>query len=190
MMPRAEVERLEGRHVATLYRVEEYVNRTKQFLTIDCKYGGGSMIVIKTSIFPASKEEVFNKLQRLKLLQYIAWPYATFTPVGEKISEWRAGTSSVYMFKLFGIIPFGTHKINVVSFDKDDGIYTHEGNEYVPTWNHRIVLEEISPDQCLYSDIVEIEAGWKTIFVYLWARCFYAHRQRKWIRLLSKGTKS
>ena len=111
-------------------------------------------------------------------------------PVGEKISEWRAGTSSVYMFKLFGIIPFGTHKINVVSFDKDDGIYTHEGNEYVPTWNHRIVLEEISPDQCLYSDIVEIEAGWKTIFVYLWARCFYAHRQRKWIRLLSKGTKS
>ncbi len=149
-----------------------------------------AMIVIKTSIFPASKEEVFNKLQKLKLLQYIAWPYATFTPVGEKISEWRAGTSSVYMFKLFGIIPFGTHKINVVSFDKDDGIYTHEGNEYVPTWNHRIVLEEISPDQCLYSDIVEIEAGWKTIFVYLWARCFYAHRQRKWIRFLSKGTKS
>ncbi|WP_196810205.1 hypothetical protein [Butyrivibrio sp. WCD3002] len=44
------------------------------------------MIVIKTSIFPASKEEVFNKLQKLKLLQYIAWPYATFTPVGEKIS--------------------------------------------------------------------------------------------------------
>ena len=33
-----------------------------------------AMIVIKTSIFPASKEEVFNKLQKLKLLQYIAWP--------------------------------------------------------------------------------------------------------------------
>ena len=42
------------------------------------------MIVIKTSIFPASKDEVFNKLQKLKLLQYIAWPYATFTPVGER----------------------------------------------------------------------------------------------------------
>ena len=57
------------------------------------------MIVIKTSIFPASKEEVFNKLQKLKLLQYIAWPYVTFTPVGEKISVWRAGTSSAYKFK-------------------------------------------------------------------------------------------
>ena len=33
------------------------------------------MIVIKTSIFPASKDEVFNKLQKLKLLQYIAVCY-------------------------------------------------------------------------------------------------------------------
>ena len=148
------------------------------------------MIVIKTSLFPASKDEVFNKLQKLKLLQYIAWPYATFTPVGEKISVWRAGTSSAFKFKLFGIIPFGTHKIKVISFDKDDGIYTHEGNEYVPTWNHRIVLEDISSNQCLYSDIVEIEAGWKTIFVYLWAKCFYVHRQRRWIRLLSTDKKN
>ena len=69
-----------------------------------------AMIVIKTSIFPTSKDEVFNKLQKLKLLQYIARPYATFTPVGEKISVWRAGTSSAFKFKLFGIIPFGTHK--------------------------------------------------------------------------------
>ena len=37
MMPRAEVERLDGGHVATLYRVEEYVNRTKRFLMRDCK---------------------------------------------------------------------------------------------------------------------------------------------------------
>lgn len=29
-----------------------------------------------------------------------------------------------------------------------------------------------------------IHAGWKTVFVWLWAKMFYAHRQRKWIRLL------
>ena len=33
MMPRADVERLDGGHVATLYKVEEYVNKTKQFLS-------------------------------------------------------------------------------------------------------------------------------------------------------------
>ena len=30
------------------------------------------------------------------------------------------------------------------------------------------------------------QAGWKTLLVYLWANCFYAHRQRKWKRLLKK----
>ncbi|HAJ74151.1 MAG TPA: hypothetical protein DCM49_05065 [Lachnospiraceae bacterium] len=25
---------------------------------------------------------------------------------------------------------------------------------------------------------------WKTVFVWLWANLFYAHRQKKWIRLL------
>ena len=37
-----------------------------------------------------------------------------------------------------------------------------------------------------YTDIVEIDAGWKTVFVYLWAVCFYMHRQKKWIKLLRK----
>ena len=144
------------------------------------------MIIIKTSIFPASKEKVFGKLQRLELLQHIAKPYATFTPIGEKISVWESGKSSAYKFKLFGIIPFGTHRINVLSFDMDDGIYTHEGNELVPVWNHRIVLNGLPDNRCIYTDIVEIDAEWKTLFVYLWAKCFYAHRQKRWIKLLKE----
>lgn len=36
-----------------------------------------------------------------------------------------------------------------------------------------------------YSDEVEIGAEWKTGFVWLWARCFYAHSQTKWIKLLA-----
>ena len=145
------------------------------------------MILIKTSIFPASKEIVFGKLQRLELLQHIAKPYATFTPIGERISVWESGKSTAYKFKLFGIIPFGLHTINVLSFDLEDGVYTHEGNVHVPVWNHRIVLYGLPDNRCLYTDIVKIDAGWKTLFVYLWAKCFYAHRQRKWIKLLKEG---
>ena len=144
------------------------------------------MILIKTSLFPSSKEIVFAKLQRLELLQHVAKPYATFTPIGKKISVWESGKSSSYKFKLFGIIPFGTHTINVLSFDMDKGIYTHEGNEHVPVWNHRIVLNELPDNRCLYTDIVEINAGWKTLLVFLWAKCFYAHRQKRWIKLLKK----
>lgn len=37
-----------------------------------------------------------------------------------------------------------------------------------------------------YTDEVEIYAGWKTPIVYLWAKMFYGHRQKKWIKLLTQ----
>ena len=123
--------------------------------------------VKKTSIFPASKKKVFSRLLKLKTLQYIAYPYG-------------------FKFRLFGVIPFGTHTIHVIRFGLDEGIYTHEGNEHVPTWNHEIILEELQGNRCRYTDKVDIDAGWKTIFVWMWANCFYTHRQKKWIKLLSR----
>jgi len=99
--------------------------------------------VKKTSIFPVSKKKVFAKLLKLSTLQYIAYPYATFTPLdGTDNMSWEVGSTSRFKFRLFGFIPFGTHTINVIRFGSDEGIYTHEGNEHVPTWNHEIILEE------------------------------------------------
>ena len=51
--------------------------------------------VKKTSIFPASKNEIFKRLLELKTLQYIAYPYATFTPVdGTNDMSWVVGSTS------------------------------------------------------------------------------------------------
>lgn len=141
--------------------------------------------VERTSVFPAECHEVFKKLQRLDTLQEVAWPYATFSPAdGVTRGTWEEGATSSYRFRLFGLIPFGTHTIHVVRFDEAGGIYTQEGNEHVPVWNHEITLRELPGGSCEYTDRVEIGAGWKTLPVYLWARCFYAHRQRKWIKML------
>ena len=149
-----------------------------------------TMTVIKTSIFPAGRHEVFQKLQKLSTLQKIALPYATFTPVdGQVDTTWKPGSISSYKFRLFGIIPFGTHAIHVIRFDEEAGIYTHEKNEHVPIWNHEIILRELTEYTCEYTDKVEIGAGWKTVFVFLWACCFYSHRQRKWVRLLKKSAR-
>ena len=143
------------------------------------------MVVQKTSLFPASKEIVFCKLQQLKTLQYIAWPYAAFEQIGETVSTWEAGSTSAYRFRLFGVIPFGTHTIHIVRLDPD-GISSREGNEHVPVWNHDITLKAVDAKHTRYTDRVEIQAGWKTVFIWLWANVFYAHRQRKWIRLLKQ----
>ena len=142
--------------------------------------------VKKTSVFPAKREEVFAKLQELSTLQYIAAPYASFKPVDPKESGvWKAGNTSSYRFSLFGLIPFGTHTIHIERFDQDC-IQSKEGNEHVPVWNHTILLKDHG-NTTEYTDKVDIDAGWKTFFVWLWANAFYAHRQKKWIRLLNKN---
>ena len=146
------------------------------------------MIVEKTSVFPAAKETVFCKLQQLETLQTIAKPYATFEPIGEGVSTWSVGSTSAYRFRLFGVIPYGTHTIHILRFDPD-GISSREGNAHVPVWNHDIQLVEKDENHTQYTDRVEIHAGWKTVFIWLWANAFYAHRQRKWIRLLKQEEK-
>ncbi len=143
------------------------------------------MIVQKTSTFPASREAVFQKLQRLETLQFIAKPYASFEPVGNTQSVWSVGSTSSYRFNLFCLIPFGTHTIHIVRFETD-GISSKEENEHVPVWNHDITLVKLGDNHTEYTDHVEIKAGWKTIFIWLWANAFYAHRQRKWIKMLEK----
>ena len=142
------------------------------------------MIVQKTSLFPASKETVIRKLQQLETLQTIAKPYATFEPIGETLTTWAVGSTSAYRFWLFGVIPYGTHTIHILRFDPD-GVSSREGNAHVPVWNHEIRLVKKNENHTRYTDRVEIHAGWKTVFIWLWANAFYAHRQKKWVRLLN-----
>ena len=124
---------------------------------------------------------------KLKMLNFIAKPYASFTPVnGDSNICWEKGQTAAFRFRLLCVVPFGVHTIRVISFSKQD-IYTHESNTYVPIWNHRIRLRSLADGTTGYSDEVEIGAGWKTVFVWLWAKCFYAHRQRKWIKYLSRS---
>lgn len=144
-----------------------------------------SKSVIVTSTFHTSADEIWDKLQQLKTLQYITSPYATFSPVCDTEMTWKKGQVSKFILKLFGFIPMGVHTINVIQFDKSAlQIYTNEGNNSVPVWNHKIVLKRIGENQTLYTDEVEISAGWKTAFVYIWSKAFYKHRQKKWSRLL------
>ncbi len=140
------------------------------------------MIVRRTSAFPASKDVVFEKLKQLSTLQYIAAHYASFEPVDQRVSSWAVGSTSSYRFRLFGIIPLGIHTIRIEQFDRDS-VRSREGNAHVPVWNHTIRLME-KGNKTIYTDEVVIEAGWKTVFVWLWAKAFYAHRQKKWIKLL------
>lgn len=145
------------------------------------------MTVKKTSVFPAKQSDVFELLQRFDTLVYIAKPYAKFKSIdGQRELVWEVGKSFSFIFKMFGLITLGLHVIKVKEFNPDK-IYTNGGNPFCHIWNHLIILKETDDGETEYTDEVEIEAGWKTPFVYLWAKAFYSHRQKKWIRLLNKS---
>lgn len=143
-------------------------------------------VILKKSVFPVSPDIVWEKLQQLTTLQYIAKPFASFLPLNRTGDlTWEENKTFQFYFKLFCLLPFGVHTIHVVQFQKDIyQIYTNEVNTHVPVWNHRIVLKEIDKNTTEYTDEVEIFAGWKTPFVCLWANLFYTHRQKKWLKLL------
>ena len=144
-----------------------------------------SKTVRVSSYFPASADIIWEKLQHIETLQYIAAPYALFDPAGNGLMVWKAGETFQFHLKIFGILPMGIHTINVAQFDRATlTVYTNENNKSVPVWNHRIMLKQESAGRTYYTDEVEINAGWKTQFVYLWSKAFYKHRQRKWLRLL------
>lgn len=93
-------------------------------------------VVYKSSIFPADIDCVFSLLRNLETLQYIAKPYASFTPIGGNSNiRWEEGQTISFKFKLFCFIPYGTHTIHVIDFSKHS-IYTNESNTHVPVWNH------------------------------------------------------
>jgi len=144
-----------------------------------------SKTLIISSELPASTDEIWERLQKLETLQYIAKPYVDFKLLSDPEAFGKEGCTSTFKLKVFGFLPMGIHTTKVLQLSKDElSIYTNEGNKAIPVWNHRITLKRIDEHLTHYTDEVEISAGWKTPFIHLWSKAFYKHRQRKWILLL------
>jgi ligand-binding SRPBCC domain-containing protein len=137
-----------------------------------------------SSVFKAPAEKIWGLLGQVNTLQKIAKPYVYFT-APEGISKWKPGTDCRMLFRLYGLIPMGEHKIRVARWDKASWtIETHESDRLARVWNHSIDLEPLGDGTTRYTDTVVIDAGRLTPLVRLWSVMFYRHRQRKWKRLL------
>jgi hypothetical protein len=144
-----------------------------------------------SAIFPAGADAIWPLLSSVETLRYIAAPFAAFKQIdGKKTDNWREGMTVGFRLRIFGVLPLGIHKIRIEMFDRRSfTVQSVEGNKMVPLWNHKITLEPKSADNALYTDEVEIGAGLLTPFVCLWARAFYRHRQKRWVRLLGKAAR-
>jgi hypothetical protein len=138
----------------------------------------------------ASPDRVWAHVTRSALLYYVAKGLITFQaddPMGFP-EIWREGAYKTRM-SLLGVLPIGWQMIRIEYPPVHGDTRTLRDNGFGPlirTWDHTI---EVSPDGqgALYTDRVTIDAGALTPVIVTFARIFYAHRQKRWRRLVSNG---
>jgi len=143
--------------------------------------------VTVSSFLPAGAAQIRELLRELATLQYIASPYAQFSPIEANASvTWSEGSQTRLNLRIFGLVPLGVHTVRIVRFrDEPCEVLSEEGNRTVPVWRHRITLEPYGRALTRYTDEVTLSAGALTFPVSVWAGAFYRHRQKRWRKLLN-----
>lgn len=154
------------------------------------------MRVYHETLLECGPQKVWEAVQTRRLFQRITAPLATFRPFSpeEPLPErWVEGSTVRCRPYALGFWPLGVHTLFFERIDQAKReMQTREHSSSVKQWDHLIrVREGPSADTCLYSDDVEIDAGWQTRLTCLTAHLFYLHRQRRWralARELVKGS--
>ena len=89
--------------------------------------------------------------------------------------------------KLLNLVPINRHTIKLIEID--DATRTARTNEHggaLRTWNHTIHVEPLAAGTCRYSDSIDIDAGHLTSLARTVANAIFAHRQRRWHKLVAR----
>lgn len=142
------------------------------------------MRVTVSSVLPAPIEDCWGLLQHTSTLLFVAEGVMTYDNAATLPDTWEVGQTVNLRPRLWGKSQ-GDHFVRVVTVDHDNHtIVTNEHGGPITVWNHTMHLVEIRPDVCRYTDTIEIEAGWQTPIVWLFAQYFYRHRHARWQQLI------
>lgn len=149
------------------------------------------MRVAMSTVLDTSAEEVWAEVQTSRLLNYVAWPLLTFAPIGSDRlpTVWENGTYPVRL-RAFGIVPLGKQRIVTTKPAIGPTCYQIRDNgsgDLTSRWDHVITIEPLGSKRCRYTDEVEVQAGVLTPFVWSFGLLFYAHRQRRWRKLVKRN---
>jgi hypothetical protein len=130
----------------------------------------------------ALQPKVATALRRPATLLAVSRPLLIFR--GSLPGEWQPGRYRLTMY-LFGFIPLGWQDIGVSFPPADEGTFRlrdNGGSPLLRRWEHDVVAR-CDGNATLYSDTIEIDAGWLTPLLWLFVRLLFGHRQRRWRRL-------
>lgn len=143
-----------------------------------------------TSLIPCSVERLGSELARPALLQHLAAPMLAFVPLAppEFPAVWSPGAYQARLL-LGGRVPLGVHTLAPQPLPPDSApLVWHDAGHsgLVKVWDHRITIVDVH-GMTRYTDLVEVQAGVLTGVAWLFAKVFYAHRQRRLNRLAAVG---
>lgn len=129
----------------------------------------------------------WEKLKDPMSLYFVALPIISFDGIADAThgENWKEGETYQLSMRYFGRIPAGTQTVTMVTIDDTRRrIVTDESGGVAKKWIHTMELIAPHGDWVHYHDTLEIEAGIKTPFLWLFAQIFYRHRQRRWSELM------
>ncbi len=138
-----------------------------------------------TSIFSDDIERCWRLVLKTATLDFVTEGFIELQWLDALPEEWVEGEAYRTRSKVFGFLPFGgVHTIKVVKVDHENKILsTHESDAVIKTWNHDLIVQD-EDGRVKYTDRIEIDAGFLTFAVCIFAKLFYEHRQRRWRLLL------
>ncbi len=138
----------------------------------------------------APPERIAAEVRRSELLLYVSRGVLTFRPLQpDRLPEvWEPGEYKVQMIWK-GFLPLGWQVIGIELGKQGPDVWQIRDNgrgAMIRRWDHLIELRP-EGEGTRYVDRLDVEAGWLTPFVRLFAGQFYRHRQKRWRRLVANG---
>ena len=145
-----------------------------------------------SSNLPCGLQQARAAVKTLGLLNYVAAPIMKFESV-ELFDEHKALEARPYVMnmKLFGMLPLGLHTMDFSYHDTHNSFLMRDNgsSRLCKKWDHKMRFKE-AEEGVNYSDSADIGAGVLTPIVWLFALCFYKHRQRRWKRIANNEFKA
>lgn len=142
------------------------------------------------AVLPADPDRVWQEVNRPALLDFVAAPLLRFAPLDPPHfpEVWEHRDYLVAM-RFMGVLPVGRQTISISHPAPEGAARFVRDNGYgamIRRWDHLITIEP-APGGTRYVDRLILEAGVLTPAIALFARVFYAHRQRRWRKLAAHG---
>ena len=143
--------------------------------------------VERSTLLEAPADAVWAAVKTPAAFQTVTRRLLAMPVIRGRQDQWCKGETVVGWVFLFGFLPFSRHHLHIASID--DATRTLRSREFgglIRVWNHDIEVVPIDATTCYYRDRIDIDAGFTTPLIALYARWFYRMRQRRW-RALAKG---